>query len=259
MAAALVCAACAPLDPETLSEAPPEPGGAVRITHSVMTGRPFDAVFYAPDNVSRFSRYPVAIGLHGCGGVYEPYVEQWRKMLAKRGVGLIVLDSFSPRDEDSVCDDVFRISPTERVLDVLALLEYLDATPMFSRHPLFLLGASHGGTTTLLASLHPDPLFRRLRGMVAYYPWCLDYLPRINTDLLVLIGSADDWTPAERCRDMRVEPRGKDYELVIYRDATHSFDVNGVNMMYQGHRLSYHPAASRDSRRRVLEFISRRR
>ena len=264
-AASLMCAACSSLssvtsDSDTAAldgNKPLKQGTATELKHTSITGRPFKAVFHAPETAR--SDYPVVIDLHGCSGVHAEHAQSWRRRLAKLGIGQLVLDSFSQRGVHNVCADVFRVSPAERVLDVRAFLKYVESSPVLRRHSWFLMGFSHGGTTVLLSSLHPDPVFRRLRGMVAYYPWCLDALPYVNTDLLILIGGTDDWTPAARCRGMRVKPTSRDYELVIYPDATHSFDINGIDTLYYGHRLKHHPAAARDSVKRVLSFITTRR
>lgn len=255
VATVLMCAACA--SPEYAGDARPAPGESVVLEHQHETGRLFHATLHAPVKDAS-QAYPLVVTLHGCSGVHAGLTEKWRNLLSQRGIGMVVLDSFTPRDVDNVCDDVFRISPTERVLDALALLNYLNGSPLFKEREVFLLGSSHGGTTVLLASLHPDPAFRRVRGMAAYYPWCLEALPRINADLLVFIGGRDDWTPATRCINMRVAPDGPEFELVVYPEATHSFDIEGVDGYYYGHRLRHHAAAMDDSVRRILEFIERR-
>src|SRR6516165_8151998 len=40
----------------------------------------------------------------------------------------------------------------------------------------------------------------RFRAAVAYYPGCMT-LPRFTAPVAILIGEADDWTSAERCRE----------------------------------------------------------
>ena len=254
---ALACAACAQKRSGDENDLNLAPGSKTQLNHARVTARPFSATFYAPENVRPGQTYPVVIDLHGCDGVHAPRTEKWRKTFSEKNIGLVALDSFTGRHVRNVCDDVFRISPTERVLDVQGFLYYIAQSATLRRHTWFLMGSSHGGTTALLSSLHPDPIFKALRGIVAYYPWCLDSLPRTNTDLLILIGDADDWTPAQRCRDMQVA-QVEDFELVIYKGATHSFDIQGVNTEYYGHRLIHHPGAERDSIERVLRFIEAR-
>ncbi len=96
-----------------------------------------------------------------------------------------------------------------------------------------LIGWSHGGSTALATiGFEPEPgLAARFAGAIAFYPGCRGYLaqsPRFQprAPLAVLIGEADDWTPAERCRELAEEARagGAPFELQLYPDAHHSFD-----------------------------------
>jgi hypothetical protein len=45
---------------------------------------------------------------------------------------------------------------------------------------------------------------------IAFYPWCLPRMQQLNAPLLILIGEADNWTPASRYQDMlrQSEPLG---------------------------------------------------
>ncbi len=66
-----------------------------------------------------------------------------------------------------------------------------------------LLGWSHGGMTTLSAvsnRARNEPLgLDPCKAAIAFYPRCSLILRRVDTPLLVLIGEADDWTPATYC------------------------------------------------------------
>src|SRR5207248_11354074 len=45
--------------------------------------------------------------------------------------------------------------------------------------------------------------------------------------VLILIGEADDWTPADRCREMdaHARPDSAPITLQVYPDAHHAFDI----------------------------------
>ena len=115
-----------------------------------------------------------------------------------------------------------------RSMDVATALRWILSDERFDHDGIFLIGMSHGATTSLLTQLRSDSIFLQLKGVIAFYPYCYDTLPVLNSDLLVLIGDKDDWTPADRCRDMHIINRaGYSYDLVVYPNAYHSFDVPG--------------------------------
>jgi dienelactone hydrolase len=48
----------------------------------------------------------------------------------------------------------------------------------------------------------------------------------MTVPIMILIGYADDWTPAESCRTMVAQPRGEgaSIDLVVYPGACHGFN-----------------------------------
>jgi dienelactone hydrolase len=86
----------------------------------------------------------------------------------------------------------------------------------------------------------------------------------------ILIGDADDWTPAENCRKLAEAARkaGHPVELKVYAGAHHSFDSDSpvryvasrVNANAPGRRgatTGGQPAAWADSIREVAGFFGR--
>jgi dienelactone hydrolase len=77
---------------------------------------------------------------------------------------------------------------------------------------------------------------------------------------VVLIGEADDWTPAERCREMVAHARPDDatIALKVYLGAHHAFDVTqlkpGVRSL--GHWLEYNEPAARDAEQKLRAYLS---
>ncbi len=47
-----------------------------------------------------------------------------------------------------------------------------------------------------------------------------------------------------------------DYELVVYPDATHAFDIEGLSTVIAGHQLQYDPEAKADAYRRMATFLA---
>ena len=75
-----------------------------------------------------------------------------------------------------------------------------------------------------LARGQQDASAERFRAAVAYYPGCGIGPPALTAPTLILIGEADDWTPAEHCRDMVAQVRANSapIELVVYPGAGHT-------------------------------------
>ncbi len=216
-----------------------------------------DGYLYLPGGAGP---HPVVIDLHGCNGIWRKRNRVWLPRLTGAGFAVLQVDSLTRRGVSNICDDGFRVSPMTRSMDVAAAVRQVMRDRRFDRDGVFLLGMSHGATTSLLTQLHPDSVFSQLKGVIAFYPYCYGTLPVLNADLLVLIGARDDWTPAARCRDMRIGNRaGHTYELVVYPDAYHSFDIPGQNSIYYGHRVQYNAAAAEDGARRVMRFLNERR
>ena len=75
---------------------------------------------------------------------------------------------------------------------------------------------------------------------------------------LVLIGEADDWNSAERCRQLmaRSRPDGSPIALTIYPGAYHAFDVAelkpGISSL--GHWLECNEPAAKDAEQKVRSF-----
>ena len=204
--------------------------------------------------------HPLVIDLHGCSGIWAARNRVWIPRLNAAGFAVLQIDSLTLRGVTNICGDVFRVSPMRRTMDLASVMRKVLRDSRFEHDNIFLSGISHGATTSLLTQLHADSIFARLKGVIAFYPYCYDVLPVLNADLMVLIGELDDWTPVSRCRDMRVgDHNGHSYELVVYPGAYHSFDVPGLDESYYGHRVRYDAAAAEDSVRRVLRFLDRRR
>jgi len=127
------------------------------------------------------------------------------------------------------------------------------------------IGFSHGGSTVMRAIQAPTVRAADavpFRAAVAYYPTCPPNLSARATDVLVLIGDADDWTPARRCIDYAERRAGEipAVAIKVYPGAYHAFDARGrerERILY-GHKLVYDPAAAEDSYAMTRQFLDAR-
>ena len=212
------------------------------------------AYLYRPEGTGP---HPAIVDLHGCNGIWPARSGPWLERYLDWGLAVLQVDSFSPRGKDNICGNLFTVPTWHRARDAHAAKRWLMAQPWVAGQEIYLTGFSHGATTTLLA-LHDDLNAEQpFAGAIAVAPWCPDQFGNAHTDLLILIGGQDRWTPAQRCRVM-ISSRPERVELVVYEDAFHSFDAPGVDGIYLGQRVAYDAGAARDAVRRAREFFRQR-
>ncbi len=185
--------------------------------------------------------FPAIVALHGCSGLFTKQGKlnarflDWGKRLS--GLGYVVLfpDSFTPRGIPEACTRKNRsgFSPhKERVDDTYSALRWLQSQPFVVRDRVALMGWSNGGVTllsTVDASLKRDAP-EDFRAAIAFYPGCTSFLKNQNwrprIPLTILIGEADDWTPAAACRSLAARSRDADHgtEIFVFPNAYHDFD-----------------------------------
>jgi len=219
---------------------------------------------------------------HGCGGAYDRQGALDRRMrdytvwLHERGWSVLVVDSLGPRGEKETCTQRTghrRVTQANRRRDALAAIDWLAQRTDVNPLRIGLIGWSNGGSTVLAATnvRHPDVAASTARPAfaVAFYPGCeaertRGYEP--DAPLLVLVGEADDWTPAAACHRLAADG-GPDVEIEGYARAYHGFDStqpvrlrrdvpNGVRPG-QGVHVGGDAEALRRSRERLGAFLAR--
>ncbi len=201
-----------------------------------LTGDPPLRVQWQPAKQS--GRRPAIIALHGCGGLYarrgafdDRYTSYARRWNAA-GWHVVAPDSFGSRGQGAICTQptVERtIKVAHRRADVLRTAAWLAARDDVER--IAIVGWSHGAATaleTLDRSRWTAPL---PAAIVAYYPACSAWKRRALVQpaapLLMLLGDADEWTPAAPCKELGerfdVEHPGA-VTVRAYADGHHGFD-----------------------------------
>ena len=200
--------------------------------------------------------------LHGCNGV-SPHYRMWAARLAIWGYAALLVDSFRPRGfPDGVCNHGQDVPPPARARDAFDAAGYLRRLLGRANAPVGVIGFSHGGGTvlrTILASTRQtgEPPFA---AAVAYYPGCYPAMAPMETDTLILIGDADDWTPSARCERWRDQVQRNDHvlQMKIYPGALHGFDTAGPPHYFVGHMVGREPAAAEDAQTETRAFFAAR-
>jgi dienelactone hydrolase len=167
-------------------------------------------------------------------------------------------------------------APRERVADANAARHWLQAQSFVAPDRVSLLGWQNGAVATLWAvrrRANVDDKGPDFRSAVALYPGCRrladsEWSARIPT--LLLVGGADDWTPAGPCEQMVAGARGRSAQIaiVVYPGAYAEFDhpnmpmrvLHGLAFTADGSGRAHsgtNPAARADAIRRVPEWLAR--
>ncbi len=194
-----------------------------------------DAYVLKPDGSGP---WPAIVGLHGCGGLFNKSGQfskrelDWGRRWATAGYVVVFPDSFNPRGYRQICtlDGTTRpIRPRHRARDAAATLAWLARQAFVDGSRLAVVGWSNGGSSVLELVGRPDDMRVPVapRVAVAFYPGCRPAAERDafagRAPLTILIGSADDWTPADRCRALVA--KFPDVRLIEYAGAVHGFDA----------------------------------
>ena len=227
--------------------------------------------------------FPAVLLLHGCGGLdRDGSAATWRALrryedaLNDAGFVTLIVDSHGSRGKRM--EELWATScragvEIDRLLDVTGSIRYLKTLP-FVKPKIGAVGLSQGGSVVINATgWKKGPLRKQvLSAAVAIYPSCRHRPKDVRIPLLILIGDADNITPAERCTYWlglyenqvvkRLDDEGKPIgilpELVIYPGVHHSYDLP-LRGMYQLPLGTIAPdgGAASDTRRRIVAFFKK--
>jgi dienelactone hydrolase len=240
--------------------------------------------WFAAPNASPATPAPAMLLLHGCGGFFDRqgrlgarYLDLAARLNA-RGIHALAVDSLTPRGETELCTQRLgarQVTMTQRRRDALGALAWLAAQPTVDASRIGVLGWSNGGSAVLASTnaQHAEVQAAAVKAAlaVAFYPGCESELKRGYrpvAPLLLLLGEADDWTPAAPCKQLAgsVAATAPAVQWQAYAGAYHGFDgtapvrvrndvPNGVNPG-AGVHVGGNPEAREASAQRLLQFLN---
>jgi len=178
--------------------------------------------------------FPAVVLAHGCNG--NRNIERaWGRVLREWGYATFAIDSFGGRGIKEVCTRLRILTPLQRLPDAYGALHALAAHPSIDPRRIALMGFSHGGALTMIAStawakeIYVPSGAPSFRAFFPFYPSCNAGFPErkhASAPVRIHAGAADDWTPARPCADLAasLKASGQDVEITIYPAAHHAFD-----------------------------------
>jgi dienelactone hydrolase len=206
--------------------------------------------------------FPAVALLHSCLGLPAD-----RRAIADRfaswGYVALFVDDFATRGLKETCAVDFSAATADAfgALLYLSKLSYVDARRIGA------IGYSQGADTALtIASSRfaaafavPDNL--RFKAAAAFYPPCENQAgARLTIPTAILIGAADEVTPAADCEKLaKAQPGGSsELKLIVYPGAAHLFDdpsfAEAKSLL--GMRVKYDPSAAERSQSDLREFLA---
>jgi len=185
-------------------------------------------------------RRPAIIALHGCGGLYgtrgeldgryTSYAKRWNAM----GWHVAAPDSFGSRGESSICTQPAAqrgVKVSQRRDDVLRTAAWLSTRADVDPRRIAVVGWSNGASTALEVLDRSRWQSHLPAAVVTYYPGCGAWKRRALVEpaapLLMLLGEADEWTPAPPCQELGQRFQADYPGMVtvrVYADGHHGFD-----------------------------------
>ena len=183
------------------------------------------------DSLNPNKKYPLIIGVAGSMGWRKHHLD-YLKMYQEQGYATFQLNSFKSRGITSTVGSQDEVTIAAVILDAYRALEKLSKHPKINKDKVAITGWSLGGGVTLFAGWLP--LKEAITDQVsfaahlAFYPPCFinpENLSFTKAPIHILIGEADNWTPAKPCIDLVEKLSDKtNISITTYPDAHHGFD-----------------------------------
>jgi len=183
------------------------------------------------DSLNPDKKYPLIIGVAGSMGWRKHHLD-YLTMYQEQGFATFQLNSFKSRGISSTVGSQDEVTIAAVILDAYRALEKLAKHPNINEDKVAITGWSLGGGVTLFAGWMP--LKEAITDQVsfaahlAFYPPCFinpENLSFTKAPIHILIGEADNWTPAKPCEDLVKKLSDKtNIKITTYPNAHHGFD-----------------------------------
>lgn len=209
------------------------------------------AELFLPRGLLPGTRAPGLVITPSSGGI-APHVEVfWADRMAREGVVVLIVDSFTPRGIRNTIEDQSQLPISLSVGDAIAGLRWLKADPRVDPERIAILGMSKGGIVAMRTAYveelrRQDAGHDRFAVHLAITPGCATQYEDAATTgapLVFLLAEQDDYTPVAPCLELaeRTRMAGGHVRLAVYPGVFHSME--GVGGTYrvnaEGWRCSF--------------------
>ena len=178
-------------------------------------------------------KMPAVIIQHGSGHPNKPWYKKLSMALNKIGIIALVPDSLSPRGFSSTSRDQSVLSKATRLFDTFSTFRYLQSIRCVDVKRIGITGYSFGGI------IAQDSVEKKLaeklgnghvyKASLPVYPSCQSNFKNsipTKTKVHILVGGADDYTPAKYCIESvkTKKAKGWDIEITVLDGAHHGFN-----------------------------------
>jgi dienelactone hydrolase len=202
---------------------------------------------------------PFVILMHGCTGWTRP-VAVWAKEKAKiflsRGYGVLILDSFAPRQVVKTCGSSNYHWGWRRAEDAYSALDYLIESKLANSDEIYAMGRSNGGTAVMMVSTAAYARGHRYKfaGLFAVSPSCAGLTKSTYVvPLLIFIGDKDQANDPKVCEE--VGKVGDKVQVVMFKGVHHGYEDNTPAYTFNGWRMEYNAMADRGTIDSALTFM----
>ncbi len=226
-----------------------------RVSFPAADGGPTLAAYFAkPKGAGPF---PAVVLLHTCLGLPSNR-KAMEASLVSSGYAALSVDDFSTRGIKETCSVDF----PQGVADAYGALAWLSARSDIEASRVAVFGASQGGDTALsiAAGRNAPPPGLAFRATAVFYAPCANQNGApLRMPTLIVVGRADEVTPATDCEALAAaQPPGK-VTLVILPNGPHGFDDPGFGpgRRIMGMALAYDAKAAVAARAKLLAFLAK--
>jgi dienelactone hydrolase len=202
--------------------------------------------------------FPAVVLMHSCLGLPSNR-KAIESALTRAGFVALFVDEFSTRGLKETCSVDF----PELASDAFGALAYLAQDPDVDPKRVAVVGFSQGADGALAAaaspagSAHGAPDGLGFRAAAAFYPPCANKAgQRLQIPTLIVVGGADEVTPAADCRRL-AERQSGEVRLAVYPGVAHCFDdpafAGGKRVL--GMTLRYDVVAARRGMAELIAFL----
>ena len=213
---------------------------------------------------------------HDCRGIRK-YQTDWAEVLKGWGYVVLQVDSYSARDAQDVCANIFTWDTRDiiggRTYDAQGAMQHLTKLDYVDSKRIAVLGWDRDTTLGTIAAvgMHRD-FEQKFKAAVAFYPDC----GRISSaefiaPLLVLAAEKSDWWPPKNCSKLKAaaDAKGTTVDIQMYADAQQGFDdpevgsgryhktaFNPHKTPAGGATFAYNEQARNDAIQKVKKFLA---